>query len=157
MSAVVLCTHHTSITTLPFGRLVCGRRACPSRTLYRLFYYVCLPINHRNGRYNSPLRPRNRRSHHSDPRRSPRRDNSLWHYIHLWLYYSICFGSRNCYSCRNCYGLNNYLTMNKNLMLMVLLMWSMMTGNCNSEKMNSYTFFDNLIYSYCYLSCWRSI
>ena len=27
-------------------------------------------------------------------------------------------------------------------------MWSMMTGNCNSEKMNSYTFFDNLIYSY---------
>ena len=52
----------------------------------------------------------------SDPRRSPRRDNSLWHYIHLWLYCSICFGSCNCYSCRNCCGLNNYLKMNKSLM-----------------------------------------
>lgn len=31
-------THRSSITTLPFGRLVCGRRACPSRTLYRLIY-----------------------------------------------------------------------------------------------------------------------
>ena len=32
----IIHTHHSSITTLPFGRLVCGQRACLSRTLYRL-------------------------------------------------------------------------------------------------------------------------
>ena len=33
---VLVLSHRSSFSTLPFGRLLCGHKACPSRTLYRL-------------------------------------------------------------------------------------------------------------------------
>ena len=32
--------HHSSFSTLPYGRLLCGHRACPSRTLYGCLYCI---------------------------------------------------------------------------------------------------------------------